>query len=116
MTNAEIFIIKYNNLEKIIMEKYNLKIQREGPLHYISKLPQFNQYKDKLIICCCGQGEHEEITGASTRRLQKVLANAGINGIFDFWGTDVNHDFYWWRKQAVYFFDKIINNKYRKVA
>lgn len=75
-----------------------------------------NQYKNKQIICCCGQGEHEEITGASTRRLQKILANAGVDGIFDFWGTDVNHDFYWWRKQAVYFFDKIINNKYRKVA
>lgn len=67
-------------------------------------------YRSKQIICCCGQGDYEEITSASTRRLQQVLANAGVDGWFDFWGEDVNHDFYWWRKQAVYFFGKIFNS------
>ena len=70
-----------------------------------------NQYRSKQIICCCGQGSYEEVTSASTRRLQQVLKDAGVDGWFDFWGNDVNHDFYWWRKQAAYFFDKIINDE-----
>lgn len=70
-----------------------------------------NQYRSKQIICCCGQGNYESVTSSSTRRLQQVLSEAGVDGWFDFWGKDVSHDFYWWRKQAAYFFDKIINNK-----
>lgn len=69
-----------------------------------------SQYRSKQIVCCCGQGDYESVTSVSTRRLQEVLANAGVEGWFDFWGKDVSHDFYWWRKQAVYFFDKILNN------
>ncbi len=67
------------------------------------------QYRSKQIICCCGRGAYEGVTSASTRRLQQVLSAAGVDGWFDFWGEDVSHDFYWWRKQAAYFFDKIIN-------
>ncbi len=76
-----------------------------------------SQYRSKQIICCCGQGDEvEAITIASTRRLQNVLAKAGVDGVFDFWGTDVTHDFYWWRKQVVYFFEKIINGQLAKAA
>lgn len=75
-----------------------------------------SQYRSKQIVCCCGQGEYEEVTSASTRRLQEVLANAGVEGWFDFWGKDVSHDFYWWRKQAVYFFDKILNSNFAIAA
>lgn len=75
-----------------------------------------DQYRSKQIICCCGQGEYEEITSESNRRLQDILNNVGIDGVFDFWGNDVNHDFFWWRKQVVYFFDKIINHEVAKIA
>ncbi len=90
-------------------------IFNNSPLAYLKEQKDpsilLNQYRSKQIICCCGQGRYEEITSASTRELQQVLSNAGVEGWFDFWGTDVNHDFYWWRKQAAYFFDKIVNNR-----
>lgn len=75
-----------------------------------------NQYRSKQIICCCGQGNYESVTSASTHRLQQVLSAAGVDGWFDFWGKDVSHDFYWWRKQAAYFFDKIINKEFAVAA
>ena len=75
-----------------------------------------DQYRSKQIICCCGQGEYEEITSASNRRLQEILNNVGVGGVFDFWGNDVSHDFFWWRQQVVYFFDKIINPEIAEIA
>lgn len=88
-------------------------IHKNSPLDFLtdSPLPHLlvEQYKAKRIICCCGQGEYEGITSSSTRRLGEALGRLGVGGWFDFWGPDVSHDFNWWRKQALYFFDKIVN-------
>ena len=58
-------------------------------------------------MCCVGQGEYEEITSDSNRRLERILKEARVDAWFDYWGRDVNHDFVWWRRQAAYFFEKI---------
>lgn len=75
-----------------------------------------NNYRSKEIILCCGQGEWEDITSASTSRLGNLLQEKDIPVWTDLWGKDVYHDFEWWRKQAVYFFDKLFNEKIRIAA
>ncbi len=95
-------------------------IFRNSPLHY---LPTQNdphllneQYRNKQIILCCGQGDYEEITCASTLRLGQLLAEKNIPAKVDIWGYDVNHSFDWWRKQALYFFSQIFNQQLRIAA
>lgn len=95
-------------------------IYQNSPLDYLSRLTEphllVDQYRRKQIICCVGQGNYEDITSASTRRLEQTLGRLGVNGWFDFWGTDVDHDFYWWRKQATYFFGKILSHEQKEIA
>ena len=95
-------------------------IFRNSPLHYLplQKDPHLlnEQYRNKQIILCCGQGDYEEITCASTLRLGQLLAEKNIPAKVDIWGYDVNHSFDWWRKQALYFFSQIFNQQLRIAA
>ena len=95
-------------------------IYQNSPLDFLAGLTEphllVEQYRRKQIICCCGQGNYEEITSASTRRLEQTLDRLNVHGWFDFWGTDVHHDFCWWRKQAAYFFGKIVGDAAAQAA
>jgi esterase/lipase superfamily enzyme len=98
----------------------NELIYRNSPLDFLANIGPHSlfaeQYKGKTLIFCCGQGNYERVTGASTGRLQGVLQNLKIDAWFDLWGKDVSHDFYWWRRQAQYFFGKITEGAWRKAA
>ena len=98
----------------------NELIFRNSPLDFLAAMSADNliaeQYKGKTLIFCCGQGNYERVTGGSTSRLRDVVAKFGLDTWFDFWGKDVSHDFYWWRKQAAYFFGKIAENALRYAA
>lgn len=67
-----------------------------------------NRYRNKRIVLCCGQGQWEGVTQASTGRLGAILDSKGISNWVDIWGKDVFHDFEWWRKQVVYHFGFIL--------
>jgi len=99
--HADYFFPKYNNA----------LIFQNSPIDYLSNTCNYNlivrELKNKTMIFCCGRGYYEEITGESTARLGKILTRLGVEVWVDFWGTDVSHDFYWWRSQAKYFFEKI---------
>lgn len=90
-------------------------IYRNSPIDFLQNISAdsdlVRQYREKRIICCCGQGEYEGITSASTLRLGHILQNLNVDGWFDLWGSDVSHDFFWWRKQASYFFNDIIHGQ-----
>ena len=43
-----------------------------------------------------------------TNKLKKILEHKNIGAWVDFWGTDVNHDWDWWRVQLPYFLEKIL--------
>lgn len=99
--HADYFFPKYNNA----------LIFQNSPIDYLSNTSNYNlivrELKNKTMIFCCGRGYYEDITGESTARLGKILTRLGVEVWVDFWGTDVSHDFYWWRSQAKYFFEKI---------
>ena len=95
-------------------------IYRNSPLHYLRDQNDpsvlLDTYRDKQIILCCGQGEYEGITNESTCCLGDLLTEKGIPHWTDIWGCDVSHSFEWWRKQAKYFFEHILEEGGRKVA
>lgn len=90
-------------------------IYRNSPEAYIKEFYDPNilldQYCNKTIVLCCGQGQWEDITCASTQRLGSLLASKGVSSWVDIWGEDVDHDFSWWRKQAVYHFGKLLEQR-----
>ena len=98
----------------------NKLIYLNSPLDFLNDLSERNLkiglYQNKTMIFCCGQGNYERVTGSSTNRLKDVLEKFKLNAWFDIWGKDVSHDFYWWRRQAKYFFEKIAYEHIGKAA
>ena len=70
--------------------------------------PYINEYNQKQLIICVGQGAWEEDGIRSLRYLESVFREKGINAWCDFWGHDVNHDWPWWFKQMRYFIPMIL--------
>ena len=79
----------------------------------ISYLPGINdpnlleQYRQKTIIICAGQGDWEDEAVADTRTVGDLLESKNAGAWIDLWGTDVNHDWPWWYRQMNYFLGKL---------
>ena len=90
-------------------------VYRNSPVHYLSNLPPDHPYIEKYNrnqgIICIGQGAWEEI--GTTRIVDGLCKEKGINVWVDYWGYDVNHDWPWWYKQAAYFIPKLIGGEDR---
>lgn len=83
-----------------------------SPLHYLRNLEDafyLNQYRNSKIIICTGQGAHEDLMRSETQKLKEVLQEKHIPASVEFWGYDVNHDWYWWRKQILYYMDRCLS-------
>ena len=55
-----------------------------------------------------GQGAWEDQLLEGTRRLDGVLRAKGIHAWVDYWGTDCDHDWPWWKKQMRYFLPHVV--------
>lgn len=81
-----------------------------SPLSYLPNLNDpwyLDQYRQSDIIVCCGQGAWEDAMLEDTRRLGSILEAIGVPAWIDIWGSDVNHDWPWWRKMMPYFLEKL---------
>lgn len=58
------------------------------------------------VALVCGQGAWEEKCLTETNRLADMLAAKGISHERDLWGYDVEHHWFWWRKQIVHHLGK----------
>ena len=77
-----------------------------SPIHYLANLSDeeyLNKFRQSEIYICCGKGNFEERMLADALRMQEILSSKNVNAWIDIWGTDVNHDWDWWRKQIRYF-------------
>ena len=87
-------------------------VYRNSPVHYLSNMPTDHPYIEKYNrnqgIICIGQGAWEEVS--TTRILDSLFREKGIDVWVDYWGYDVNHDWPWWYKQAAYFIPKLLEN------
>ena len=81
-----------------------------SPVDYLANMPDHHPYIGRYNrnrgIICVGQGAWE--MPETTRRLQEIFREKGINTWVDFWGYDVNHDWPWWHKQVAYFVPKLL--------
>lgn len=58
------------------------------------------------LALVCGQGAWEDRCLRDTHRLADLFAEKGISHERDIWGLDVEHHWYWWRKQIAYHLGK----------
>ncbi|GHT01342.1 hypothetical protein AGMMS49525_01800 [Bacteroidia bacterium] len=88
-----------------------LEVYLNSPIDYLANNHDDNyleRFRQARLIFCCGRGAYEDEMVRDTHQLQNVLQSKGVPAWFDFWGTDVNHDWDWWKKQIVYFLDQIL--------
>lgn len=97
------------DVEKFSGHSGSMEVYFNNPMAYVSNL-----HGDSLsyvrhnthIALVCGQGAWEGRCLDETHRLADILHNKGISHERDIWGYDVEHHWYWWRKQAVYHLGK----------
>ena len=81
------------------------EVYKNSPTDYMTNMakdhPFIERYNNNKAVVCVGQGDWEEPW--STRYLDEMFHELGINIWVDYWGYDVNHDWPWWYKQAEYF-------------
>lgn len=84
---------------------------RNNPLAFLSDMPSNHEwmdlYRQRRIIVSVGQGRWEDDLIASTRQLDTLLKQKGVPAWFDYWGTDVDHDWCWWRPQLAHFMNNL---------
>ena len=87
-------------------------VAKNSPSDYIRGLKdddeQLQQYREAEIILCCGQGAWEQECEDSLHQMEEVFASKQMDPWIDFWGYDVSHDWYWWKKQVYYFLQFLV--------
>jgi esterase/lipase superfamily enzyme len=85
-------------------------VYRNSPVHYLSNMspdhPYIARYNRNQGIICVGQGAWEQVD--TTRILDELFREKGIDVWVDYWGHDVSHDWPWWYKQVAYFMPKLL--------
>lgn len=80
-------------------------VYQNSPVHYLANMsdghPYIDLYNRGRSVICVGQGAWEQ--PETTRRLDEIFRQKGINTWVDYWGYDVNHDWPWWYKQVVHY-------------
>lgn len=87
-------------------------IYENSPVHFLPHMDPSHfymaLYRSSRIICCSGQGAWEKTALDETHALERVLKEKDIPAWFDYWGLDVGHEWYWWKKQMVYHMEKLM--------
>lgn len=99
------------DLESVVGPSASLEVYYNNPVAYC-----FHLHGDALervrahthLTLVCGQGAWEDKCLAETRRLADTLAAKGISHQLDLWGHDVEHHWYWWKRQLAYHLSKTL--------
>ncbi len=90
----------------------NSTLYDNSPADFLANIspthPYIDIYNSKKIILCIGQGAWEEEGVRTTAIMKKIFAEKNIHAWTDFWGYDVCHDWYWWKKQILYFLPEFL--------
>ena len=92
----------------------NQTLYNNSPIDFLVNMPSSHPYIDiynqKKIILCIGQGQWEDEGRRTTAIMRDILQEKGIHAWIDFWGHDVDHDWYWWKKQILYFLPHLLSD------
>lgn len=93
-------------LDMFIGDYMDETVYFNSPLAYLPNLQDawyIEQYRQSKIIICSGQGAWEDAMLEDAHVLKRILEDKRIPCWVDIWGSDVNHDWPWWRKMMPYF-------------
>lgn len=83
-----------------------------SPTDFLANMPANHKYIElynaKKIILCVGQGRWEEEGRRTTEIMRDIFRAKKIAAQTDFWGYDVDHDWFWWKKQILYFLPEFL--------
>ena len=82
-------------------------VYANSPLAYLGGMPDdhpyVSLYQKRDWILCCGCGDWEHPMQEDSARMQACFNRLHVPAWIDFWGSDVCHDWPWWRKQLPYY-------------
>ncbi len=91
----------------------NQTLYENSPTDFLTNMweghPNIQLYNQKKIILCVGQGRWEDEERRTTAIMRDIFNAKKINAWVDFWGYDVDHDWYWWKKQILYFLPHLLS-------
>lgn len=99
------------DLEAVVGPSAALEVYFNNPVAYCANLhgAALAQVRDHThLALVCGQGAWENKCLAETHRLANILAAKGISHERDLWGHDVEHHWYWWRRQLAHYLGKAL--------
>lgn len=83
-----------------------------SPSDYLPNLPEDHRfmelYRRSEVILCCGRGAWEQEMEDSLHTMEEIFHEKKIDLWVDYWGYDVSHDWYWWKKQMDYFLQFVV--------
>ena len=96
------------DLESILgFSTASTEVYFNNPMAYLSNIhgEQLGRLqREIMVVLVCGQGAWEDKCLHDTGRLTDLMGTKGIPNYQDVWGYDVEHHWYWWRKQISHHF------------
>ncbi len=100
------------DLDKITGSSASEEVYFNNPMAYLPNLHGEALEHTKHfahIILVCGQGAFEDKCLEETQRLSELLSIKGISHEKHLWGHDVEHHWYWWRKQFYRYMEQALS-------
>lgn len=98
----------------------NETLYASSPVDFLPNMasdhPYIDIYNQRQLVLCVGRGAWEDEGVATQHVLDDAFRRLGIGAWCDFWGTDVNHDWPWWKKQIRYFLPIVLQDMKKTLA
>ena len=78
--------------------------------------PYIALYNQRQLLFCCGQEPSEAESLRTTREIDAQLQRLGVVAWCDYWGGDVSHTWFWWKKQVRYFMPIVLEDVEKTTA
>lgn len=78
--------------------------------------PYIALYNQRQLLFCCGQEGSEADSLRTTREIDAQLQRLGVEAWCDYWGGDVSHAWFWWKKQIRYFMPIVLEDVEKTTA
>jgi esterase/lipase superfamily enzyme len=98
------------DLKMFVGDFMDLNVYYNSPILYLKNLEDetiLEMYRKSKIVISCGKGAWEEEMLDDTLQMKAILESKQVPAWVDIWGSDVNHDWPWWKKMLPYFIEKL---------
>ena len=90
------------------------------PCAFLSQMPVDHPYvavyNQRQLLFCTGQEASEADSLRSTHEMGEQFSRLGVDVWCDYWGADVTHTWFWWKKQLRYFLPIVLDDVEKTTA